>query len=182
VRHEIVEVGNWTRREEGIQLGRSYWPGLKWGELIFSRCAVDVFCHPDFEIRKRVADRSPLYFTHDRMRREVNDLSQGWGSNSRWRTSFRFDYEERDCVIFNACGQYDLADPSSLPDTSDDVNESLPIGARRELLVHRCFVAYEGPWDDWFPYDDTLIVRTGGALWPIEEHQLVPRSQRLPGP
>ena len=39
-----------------------------------------------------------------------------------------FDYEERDCVIFNACGQYDLADPSSfLPDTLD-VNESLPGG------------------------------------------------------
>ncbi|WP_224369062.1 hypothetical protein [Hyalangium versicolor] len=172
-------MGNWTRREEGIQLGRSYWPGLRWGELIFSRCAVDVVCHPDFQIHKRVADRSPLYFTHERMRREVKDLSHGWGSNSRWRTRFRFDYEERDCVIFNAGGESDLADPASFESTSSS-NRDLPIGPRRELLVHRCFVTYEGPWDDSFPYDDTLAVRRADTMWPLEEDQLLPLNRVRP--
>jgi hypothetical protein len=67
-----------------------------WGELVFSRAAVSVSCHPSFQILEGVADRSRLYVTDRRMRRDVVNLSHGWGSNSRWRTSFRFDYEEKD--------------------------------------------------------------------------------------
>ncbi|MCY1083587.1 hypothetical protein [Archangium lansingense] len=172
VRHEIVSVGNWLKATEGIQLGQRYWPGLLFGELVFSRSAVDVFCHADFRIRQGIADRSRLYFTHQRMRRDVEDLSHGWGSNSRWRTSFRLDYEEREHVIFNAFERYDLAAPSCLENETGGRQE-LPIEARRELLMHRCFVSYEGPWDDWLPYRDTLAVRRSDSLWPLDEGQLV---------
>lgn len=143
------------------------------GELVFSRSAVDVLCHPSFQIHEKVADRSTLYFTYNRMRRDTHSLSHGWGSNSRWRTPFRLDYEEPEHVIFNAFEKYDLADPACLENEAGGRQE-LPLEARRELLMHRCFVSYaKGLAEEWSPYSDTLAVRRSGPLWPLEEKQLV---------
>ncbi len=173
VRHEIVKVGNWPRVEEGIALGRTYWPGLMFGELVFSRSAVDVLCHPSFGIHAAVVNGGTLYFTQDRMGRETHSLAHGWGSNSRWRTPFRLDYEEREHVVFNALGRMDLADPTCL-EHEEGGQQGLPIEARRELLMHRCFVSYaKGHTEDWSPYRDTLAVRRSGPPWPLDEAQLL---------
>ena len=175
VRHEIVEVGNWTQPEEGIQLGAGYWPGLMWGELVFSRSAASVSCHPSFQILDGIADRSRLYFTNRRMRRDVVDRSHGWGSNSRWRTPFRFDYEEKDLIVFNLTGTYDLAAPERLGGPLD-ANEELPVEQRRELLMHRCFVASKVDGNDRMPWNDTLAIRRTRPPWPLEEGLLVRRE------
>jgi hypothetical protein len=175
VRHELVEVSNWPRPEEGIQLGAVYWPGLMWGELVFSRAAVSVSCHPSFQILEGVADRSRLYFTNRRMRRDVVDLSHGWGSNSRWRTSFRFDYEEKDLIVFNLTGTDDLAAPERLGGPQD-ANADLTVAQRRELLMHRCFVAFQGDGKERMPWNDTLALRRTQAPWPLEEGLLVRRE------
>src|SRR4051794_29725035 len=90
---EIVHVGNWPSPEEGIRIGGCFWPGLRFGEMVFSRCAVNVFCHPSHGVVEGIADRSTLYFTNYRMRRDCSDLSHGWGSNSQWATNLSRNYE-----------------------------------------------------------------------------------------
>jgi len=90
--HEIVGLGTFLKKEEGIITGAQYWPCVMFGELVFSRAAVDVYCHPSFGLVEGIADTSKLYFTNHRMRRKTEDLSTGWGSNSRWRTPFHRNY------------------------------------------------------------------------------------------
>lgn len=172
IRHEIVEVGNWPNPTKGIELGRTYWPGLRFGTLVFSRSAVDVFCHSSFGIIEGVADRSTLFETQDRMRRKTDHLSHGWGSNSRWRTRFRLDYDEPAFAVFNLTGENDLADPVARP---DDRYADRPHWQRRELLVNRCFVSADGAAGDWFPYGDTLAVRQSDPAWPLKEEAFVLR-------
>jgi hypothetical protein len=170
---EIVKVGNWPHPSEGIRLGRRYWPALMWGELVFSRAAVDVLCHPSHRIVAEVAERSTLYFTQDRFNRTTNCLSHGWGHNSRWRTRFHRNYLTASHSVFNADGTIDLSlsrdeqERLTLPRNS---SRNLPTEARRELLVHRCFVSHVER-DEFWPYDDVLVVR-GRATWPLQEQAL----------
>jgi hypothetical protein len=173
--HEIVEVGTWTRPHEGVAVSTCFWPGLMYGEMVFARAGVLVLAHPDLGIVKGIADRSTLYFANRRINRPAEDLSHGWGSNSRWRTRFHRNYLEPTQLVFNVEGTYDLADEASyrLPAS---INADLPIAARRELLIHRCFVSHPGPSHDHFPYDDTLVIR-GRRAWPLDESTLVPRAR-----
>jgi hypothetical protein len=173
IRHEIVGVANVGVPGEGVTVHGTYWPGLKLGELVFSRAGVVVSCHAAVGILEGVADCSPLYFTHQRMGRRAHDLSEGWGSNSRWRTTFARNYDEPELACFNVDGKFDLADARSYEDPKSP-NRELPIAARRELLMHRSFVGYKSTEDDWFPYHDVLYVRRGRLAWPLDETLLVP--------
>jgi hypothetical protein len=173
LRCEIVGVANWESAESGICLGARYWPGLRFGEMIFSRSALDVRCHPSHGIVRGIADRSPLFFTNRRMRREVHDLSHGWGSNSRWRTDFSRNYETGGYAFLNVDAEYDLA-------TIDHANkalDSLPLDAACELLLHRCFVRYPGNAD--FPYKWRIAVENKDPLWPLESSKVVPFETAL---
>jgi hypothetical protein len=172
---EIVKVGNWPSRAEGVRLGRSYWPLLMFGELVFSRAAFDVLCHPSHGILEGIAERSTLYFTQDRSNRNTNCLSHGWGSNSRWRTHFHRNYLTASHSVFNADGTIDLALSLAGEEKHPhrvNSNHGLPIDARRELLVHRCFVSRIDEEERW-PYNDVLVVR-GRSTWPLREGDLVP--------
>jgi hypothetical protein len=86
------------------------------------------------------------------------DLSLGWGHNSQWGTDFRRDYEDAEHFYFNVDGAVDLRIPLSEQQEVWDGLADLSLDARRELLVHRCFVKCPLRHDDRWPYADTLVV------------------------
>ena len=100
-------------------------------------------------ILKDVAEGSTLYWAYRRKNRPYRDLSQGWGSNSQWRTEFRRDYTDGRDFVYNADGTLDARLP-------DPAHEDLSPDERVELLINRCFVRTPEPHNDLFPYNDTL--------------------------
>ncbi|MCL1918888.1 MAG: ankyrin repeat domain-containing protein [Peptococcaceae bacterium] len=117
----------------------SRWPCLMFGDLLFSRASVSVSASTDC-IHKKTAEESTLYWSHQRWDRKYEDLSLGWGSNSQWRTSFRFDYWSNEDLLYNV----DHGDKCE--------NDELSTEQQLELLKYRCFVkTVEMP--DCFPYN-----------------------------
>jgi hypothetical protein len=159
--HEIVEVDQVTDDSAEVTIVRPLWPGLKFGDMLFSRSGVRVRA-PASKIRKTVAEQSTLYFAYLRHRRKTDDLSMGWGHNSQWRTDFRRDYEDNEHYYLNVDGHIDIGSFEVSPD-ADEVRRDLPPGARRELLIHRCFVTCTLRDHDRWPFDDTLTLRKGEA-------------------
>ena len=124
-----------------------------------------------------VAEQSTLYWAHRRLQRPTDDLSVGWGHNSQWRTAFRRDYADDEHYYFNVDGDMDIGGPVPRWNTAasrarwdgrdpgHDPAHPLPLEARRELLVHRCFVRSTPPDVDHFPYKDTLTVKKSESPW-----------------
>ena len=149
--HEIVEAAAATSSQnDEITLVRIDWPALMLGTLMFSRAGVAVSCTPG-ALHLDIAASSTLYWALRRKYRRTSDLSDGWGSNSQWRTAFRRDYVEGDQLIFNADGTCDLA-TLERPAYDDELTKA----ERIELLTHRCFVQCEKPDDDLHPYGDRI--------------------------
>jgi hypothetical protein len=141
------------------------WPGLRLGQLLFSRAGVAVTAGAAVATAG-VADRSPLYWTWRRDGRRTCDLSHGWGHNSQWRTALRRDYRTPEGDVLNVDGTLRAVHPA---DDSD--SEELPVDRRVELLRHRCLLT---PLDDpavdvadLWPYDWTMRVRAAGGLWSV---------------
>lgn len=152
--HEIISVEQSADAAEPISVVGSEWPGLLYGEMLFSRSGVRVRGGTDF-INKTVAETSTLYFTHRRLSRPTEDLSMGWGHNSQWRTDFRRDYEVDGNLLFNVDGKRDLLSP---PETTEPDADGLTIEDRIELCMNRCFIKPEKPHADLWVYDDRLAV------------------------
>jgi hypothetical protein len=90
--------------------------------------------------------RSRVYFAYARRNRRTHDPSEGWGSNSQWRTNFRRDYLLDGVRYYNVDGK-----PKRKPD------EDLTEGNRMEMLRYRSFVRCEKEDIDRWPYYDSLI-------------------------
>jgi len=153
--HEIVEVIEDSSCMGGVVVEHVFWPGLLFGNMLFSRAGVRVRADPDV-IRQAIAERSPILFTYWRRRREARDPSHGWGHNSQWGTEHRRDYIEGDCFHYNVDGRSYLDDSYCRRRRGDDPEEQddLTLAERIELLTHRCFVRTEKPACDYYPYDD----------------------------
>jgi hypothetical protein len=174
--HEIVHVEETAADSSAVEIVRQYWPGLRYGEMMFARAGVGVRCSAKV-IAKAIAEQSTLYWAHRRLRRPTQDLSIGWGHNSQWRTAFRRDYADEGHYYFNVDGAMDLGGPAPRwhsavsrarwdgRDPGDNPDQPLPLEARRELLVHRCFVRSALPHGDCFPYKDLLTARKDEPLW-----------------
>ena len=157
--YEIVEVIEDPGWMSAPVIEKIYWPGLKFGDMLFSRAGVQVRCKQGIFV-KDIAENSVLYFTNRRHRRLTEDLSHGWGSNSRWRTNFRRDYETTTHFYYNVDGKYILGGEPSLPINASkqyDV-ETLTLEEQIELVIHRCFVQCVKENDNRWPYDDQLTV------------------------
>jgi hypothetical protein len=112
---------------------------------------------------------STLYWADRRKGRPVNDLSDGWGSNSRWRTSFRRDYVVGDTRFYNVDGKYDLA--AQAADAADAGHSpALSLAERIELLTQRCLVSSTKAHEELWPYDDCWRESAGNGgvpgRWP----------------
>ncbi|MDJ0841445.1 MAG: hypothetical protein QNK37_33365 [Acidobacteriota bacterium] len=143
--HEIVRVDQVEDKKEPVFLIRTFWPGMMLGSMLFSRAGVHVSAGCD-RISKEVAETSTLYWAYRRKNRPVEDLSQGWGGNSQWRTDFRRDYRIGDQLYFNVDGTEDLADPAI--ELRDDLTQEEWV----ELVVHRCLIITKKRHDDLWPY------------------------------
>ena len=162
--HEIVEVEESPDAAERVEVARVLWPGLTYGDLLFSRAGVRVRCRPGI-LDPVVATRSTLYWAFLRLRRPRVDLSDGWGHNSQWRTDFRRDYADGG-FHFNLDGEIDLGGPEP-PRIPRDPDKELTLAQRRELLVHRSFVtAPIADTGDFFPYRYRLTAECAVPLWP----------------
>lgn len=173
--HEIVGLANSVDRTSGTCIGRTYWPGLRLGQLVFARTGIDVVAHPSHGLVEGIADRSPLHFAYDRISRPTDSPAHGWGSNSRWRTRFHRFYEEPGVRIFNFDGAVDLAEPEPRGRGDGPPLAEVDIELQRDLLVHRCRIS-GGDDEDAYPYECTIAVRQG-AGWPFHSHDLVTRDQ-----
>lgn len=151
-RHEIHAVEQSSDDKEPITIVRTIWPGLWFGSLVFSRAGV-VVRGGRRHIVKEIAERSILYFSYRRLVRETRDLSMGWGSNSQWRTSFRFDHEADGIVRYHVNGINLLWDETQA--YRDSHSEDLTIQERIELCRNRCFLTVEKPDQDLWPYYDS---------------------------
>ena len=164
--HEIVEVLETDAPQTSIEIERELWPGLMFGDLMFARAGVRIRV-PRNRVCKQYAEETPLCFSFRRHRRRAVDRSIGWGSNSQWRTAFRRDYLDGDLFRFNVDGEVDIGGSESrVLSGMEDFDAELPIEARRELLVNRCFMSQPYPWnndEDW-PSRDTLTVRRNDPL------------------
>lgn len=169
--HEIVSVDQSDDEDEPISVTAVHWPTLMLGPLLFSRAGVTVRGGTR-HVRKDAAEHSTLYWAHRRKNRPHQDLSHGWGHNSQWRTSFRWDLMLDGILTYNAAepDSVDLATWSGDADTSWDgvsPDSQLTIEQRRELLINRCFITMPepAPVGDHWPYSDYLQLPAPPASW-----------------
>jgi hypothetical protein len=148
-RHEIVKVHPSEFEDEPIRVVTTLWPGLMFGEMLFSRSGVAVSGGIS-RVDRWVAEGSTLYFTHRRLHRRTDDLSKGWGSNSQWRTAFRRDYEYKDKWLYHSNGKSLLARNTK----ADGDQDGLTAEERIELCKNRCFIVTRKDDVDLWPYDD----------------------------
>ncbi len=145
--HEVVEVAAQADDDASVELTDTVWPCLMLGNMLFSRAGVKVrsgrrWLHPE------LAAATTLYWTFCRRHRPYQDLSHGWGSNSRWRTDFRRDYRFGPHIHLNVDAERDVTQ-GSIPGRPPC---ELTLEERIELLTHRCFVTQTTAHDDQFPY------------------------------
>jgi hypothetical protein len=140
--HEIVSVEPSTDDDAPPVIVKECWPGYMLGPLLVTRagCAVTAGAR---HLTKSVAEHSTMYWAFARHNRPSTDLSQGWGSNSQWRTSFRRDYRIDGVLYYNV-------DANREARPHDD---GLAPQEQLELLRHRSFVKCTKPDDDLWPYD-----------------------------
>jgi hypothetical protein len=140
--HEIVAVEAAADPDAACEITSTIWPCLFWGRLLFSRAGVTVRAGRHV-IDPVIATDSTLYWEHLRVDRPCQDLSNGWGSNSRWRTSFRRDYAVGGRLLYNVDAARVVQPRTGIDEWSED--------ERDQLLRHRCSVRAPALDDAW-PY------------------------------
>jgi hypothetical protein len=132
--HEIVAVEQAADTDHPVEIVDSVWPGLMFGELLFSRSGVRVRAGVRHAVAG-IADRSTLCQVFLRRHRDTSDGSLGWGHNSQWKTDFRRDYMTHDAQHFNVDGQIDVAGLTDRTGSPSDAEI-------RDLVRHRCLVRH----------------------------------------
>jgi hypothetical protein len=152
--HEVVEIEEVDSANNEVQVTDLLWPGLLFGDMLFSRAGVKVRCRRGV-FSKQLIELSPLYFSYRRLRREGRDLSHGWGSNSQWRTIFHRNYEDDEAFYYNVDGRWIIGAENDLRYPIGTKSERLTNFQRIEVLKYRCWVTKDG--GEAFPFEDRHI-------------------------
>lgn len=144
--HEVVSVDPTPDDDAPVTIVKECWPGYMLGPMIISRagCAVTAGAG---HLTKSIAEHSTMYWAFARHNRPYSDLSQGWGSNSQWRTAFRRDYLLDGALHYHVDAKRD----APLREEDLDAEEKL------ELLRHRCFVKCPKRHEERWPYYLTAV-------------------------
>lgn len=102
---EIIES-----KEEGennFKIVECLFPTVKLKNLLIKRAGV-VITNNKQDYNLDLVNNATIYWAFRRKNRKYLDLSQGWGSNSQWRTEFRLDIETEKAFVYNFNGKLDL--------------------------------------------------------------------------
>ncbi len=148
--HEIVQVEASTDARAPIEVVAVRWPGWALGAMVFARAGCVVRGGAE-HIDPEVATRSRMYWTHRRPDRPTMDGSEGWGSNSQWRTPMRRDYVIEDRLLYNVDGD----------DTDRLREDGFTVHEIAELVRHRCFIRSRRDDDDLWPLEARWVEEAG---------------------
>lgn len=145
---EIIEA---QEGEIDFEITECFFPAIKFKNLIIKRAGVKISLNPH-NYNLDLTNNSSIYWTYRRKNRKCLDLSQGWGSNSQWRTDLRLDIETKDSFIYNLKGKFDLNNLTAelLEELSQ---QNLEIQEAIELTKYRHFIKSIKDDSDLFPYD-----------------------------
>lgn len=156
--HEVVEVVEDESLGQEVVIERVYWPGLMFGEMLFSRSGVRVRCSRNV-MKKEIAEGSRLDWTYWRRRRETIDGSVGFGHNSQWNTRFRRDYHHAGVFHYNV-DEDEYLDEATLTSRAQEFGDDLaPLSVYIEVLTNRCRVITETDKDtcSFYRYCQTAV-------------------------
>ncbi|WP_405668730.1 hypothetical protein [Streptomyces sp. NBC_00055] len=140
--HEVVHVAQSESPGAPVEITGTVWPGLMFGEMLFSRTGVTVRAGARHLVAG-IADLSPLHDVFVRHYRGTSDGSLGWGSNSQWKTDFRRDY------VTDAAFHFDVdEEPDSDQDLLGEPRKLTP-AERSDLVRHRCLTRPLQDPDAW---------------------------------
>lgn len=140
--HEVVHVAQHEHPGAPVEITGTVWPGLMFGEMLFSRTGVTVRAGARHLVAG-IADRSLLHGVFMRRYRAASDGSLGWGSSSQWKTDFRRDY------LTDAAFHFDIDEE---PDSEQDFlgrPRRLTPAERSDLVRHRCLTRPLQDPDAW---------------------------------
>jgi len=137
--------------KNNFQIKECLYPAFMLDNLLIKKAGVFITLNPT-QYNLNIVNNSTIYWAYRRKNRNYRDLSQGWGSNSQWRTGFRFDFDKENTFFYNVTGNIDLSVPG------EEVlkileEESLTHAEAIELTVNRHFITSDKPDNDLFPYD-----------------------------
>ena len=146
--YEIFEA---VAGEVNFQTLEIIFPPVMLKNLLIKRGGAIITLNPiSFDLD--IVNNSTIYWAFRRKNRKYADLSHGWGSNSQWRTSFRFDFDQGEYYLYNSEGKTDLNSPSQKDvERLNEYNLSLNEGV--EITVNRHFITSKKPDTDLFPYN-----------------------------
>lgn len=146
--YEIVDVieGDWP-----FVLQTVHYPALFLGNLLINRGGATITL-PSKLYSIESIKTAPLYWVYERNDREANDLSHGWGHNSQWCTSFRYDFKTERGFYYNFTGKENLNAPDEtlltrLKEDNISIQHAIDVVRYRQMMIPHEKRA------DLFPYD-----------------------------
>ncbi|MFC1403481.1 hypothetical protein [Streptacidiphilus jeojiense] len=153
--HEVVHVEQDEHPQAPIEITGTVWPGLMFGELLFSRTGVTVRAGTRHLVAG-IADKSLLHDVFMRRYRETFDGSLGWGHNSQWKTDFRRDY------LTDAAFHFDVDEDLDSDRSILGEPRMLTLSERSDLVQYRCLTRpLQDPaaWDSACPGGRLMVSR-----------------------
>lgn len=144
---EIIEA---QIGENDFEIIECNFPAVKLSNLMIKKAGVKISLNPD-KFNLNLINNASIYWAFRRKNRKHFDLSQGWGSNSQWRTDLRLDIETENSYIYNLIGKFNLNSPTI--ELMEELNQQgLELNEAVELTIFRHFIKCTKDDSDLFPY------------------------------
>lgn len=141
--------------EPSFKLLETRFPALMLNHLMIKRAGVIIALHPS-EYCIDLVNNATIYWSYWRNCRPSQDQSRGWGSNSQWRTSFRFDVERENGFLYNTQGKFDVGTVNE--EAQEELRHyDLSFSEAREITKYRHFITSTKKDNDLYPYSYKLF-------------------------